>query len=72
MSLTATPNAQFTGKAMTSIGWLDQQEVIITFHIVTDEDGSLKLIRIDEFLDSKACVDLFKAIEEAKASKPSA
>ena len=57
---------------MTQIGLLDRQEVIMTFHTAKDENGVLKIIRIDEFLDSKAFVDLFKAVEEAKANKPSA
>jgi hypothetical protein len=35
--------------------------------IVTDEDGSLKIKRIEEFTDSKSYLDLLKALGEARA-----
>ena len=57
---------------MTKIGTPAWHEVILTIYIITDEDGSLKIIRVDEFTDSKAWLDFFEAVEQAKAKKPSA
>ena len=57
---------------MTKIGAWAWYEIMLTFHIITDEDGSLKVIRLDEFTDSKAWFDLSEAVEKAKANKPSA
>ena len=57
---------------MTKIGVWAWYEIMLTFHIITDEDGSLKVIRLDEFTDSKAWFDLSEAVEKAKANKPSA
>lgn len=44
------------------------REMILTAHIVTDEDGSLKIKQLDEFTDSKTYLDFFKAVAEAKAN----
>ena len=57
---------------MTKIGVLASHEVILTIQIITDEDGSLKIIRVDEFTDSKVWLDFFEAVKQAKAKKPSA
>lgn len=38
-------------------------------HIVIDEDRSLKISRVEEFTDSKAYLDFFKAVMEAKAKR---
>ena len=43
-------------------------ETILTAHIVTDEDGSLKIKEINEFTDSKAFLDFLNGIAEAKAA----
>jgi len=43
------------------------REMIWIGHIVTDEDGSLKLKQVEEFTDSKAYLDFFKVAAEAKA-----
>ena len=44
------------------------RELIFIVHIVTDEDGSLlKIKQVEEFTDSKAYLDFFKAVAEAKA-----
>ena len=48
------------------------RELIFTAHIITDQDGSLKISQLDEFTDSKALLDFYKAVEEAKANKLSA
>ena len=45
------------------------RESIFTVHIVTDEDGSLKIKRLDDFTDSKAYLDSVKAIMAAKAER---
>ena len=45
------------------------REMIVTSHIISDEDGSLKVKQLDEFADSKAYLDLSKAIAEAKANQ---
>ena len=42
--------------------------MILISHIVTDEDGSLKVKQLDEFTDSKGYLDSSKAIAEAKAN----
>jgi len=61
----------FSGTANTSIGVEMNREMIWIGHIVTDEDGSLKLKQIEEFTDSKAYLEFFKAVEEAKAKRNS-
>ena len=45
------------------------RESIMVGQIVTDEDGSLKIKRIEEFTDSKSYLEFFKALAEAKANK---
>ena len=42
------------------------REMIWTAHIVTDGDKSLKVKKVEEFTDSKAYLDFFKAVAEAK------
>ena len=37
-------------------------ESMYTVHIVTDEDGSLKIKQVDEFNDSKVFVEMNQAI----------
>jgi hypothetical protein len=60
---------QITNKAKTSIGVEMCRESIFIGHIVTDEDGSLKLRQIEEFTDSKAHLDFTQAIAVAIAKK---
>ena len=43
--------------------------MILIAHIVADEDGSLKFKQLDEFTDSKAYFDFFKAITAARDNK---
>lgn len=46
--------------------------MLIIVDIVTDDDGSLKIMQLDEFADSQAHFDLSKAVEAAKAREHSA
>ena len=62
-------NPQFTGKAMTKVGVLACSEMILTLHLVTDADGSLKMNCLEKFADSKDHLDFVKAVQEAKAKK---
>ena len=48
------------------------REMIFTAHIITDEDGNSKISQLDEFTDSKALLDFYKAVKEAKANRVSA
>jgi len=41
-------------------------EAISIMHIVTDEDGSLKIKKIEEFLDSKTYLEFMQAFAAAK------
>ena len=45
------------------------RETIAITHLIHDEDGSLKVIQFDEFADSKAYLDFYKAVAAAKAGK---
>jgi hypothetical protein len=58
-----------TCKAKTSIGVETNRESIFITHIVTDEDGSLKINKLEEFTDSKAELDFVEAIAAAGAKK---
>ena len=60
---------QLTTKAKTLTGMESCSEMIIIFHIVTDEDGGLKIKDLEEFIDSKAYLDFFQAVVAAKANK---
>ena len=44
-------------------------EAIYITHFITDDDGSLKIKQIDEFMDSEVCSRVYKALAEAKARK---
>ena len=44
-------------------------EAVYIVHYVTDDDGSLKIKQIDEFMDSEVCSRVYKALAEAKARK---
>ena len=54
-----------THKAKISIGVESTRESILIVHIVSDEDGSLKIKQVEEFTDSKAELDLVQAITAA-------
>ena len=60
---------QMTNKTKTSIGVEMSRESIFIGHVVTDEDGSLKLKQVEEFTDSKTYLDFTQAIAEARAKK---
>jgi hypothetical protein len=58
-----------THKVETSIGVEMNRESIIIMHIVSDEDGSLKIKEHEEFTDSKAELDFVQAIAAATAKR---
>ena len=47
---------------------MDRESILIG-HIVTDEDGSLKIKHMEEFTDSKAFLDFVQAVTAAKAKE---
>ena len=60
--------AQVTNKVNTAIGVEMTRESIFIGHIVTDQDGSLKIKQMEEFTDSKAYLGgIAQAIAAAKA-----
>jgi hypothetical protein len=62
------PTSQMAHKInLTSIGVETIRESVIIAHIVTDEDGNLKIKRTEEFTDSKAELDYVQAIAAATA-----
>jgi len=61
--------SQWTNKTKTSIGVDTTYEAISIAHVVTDEDGSLKIKQIEQFVDSKAYLDSLQAFAAAKAKK---
>jgi hypothetical protein len=65
-SYNAVPIPQATCKTKTSIGVEMNRESIFIINIVTDEDGSLKVKRMEEFTDSKAYLDFYQAVAAAK------
>jgi hypothetical protein len=58
-----------THKVNTSIGVEMNRESVVITHIVSDEDGSLKIKKIEDFTDSKAELDFVQAIAAARAKK---
>jgi len=57
--------SQFTNKAKTKIGVDMTREAITIAHIVTDQDGSLKIKKIEDFIDSKSYLDGVQAFAAA-------
>jgi hypothetical protein len=55
-------------KVKTSIGVDSIRESILIVYIVTDEDGSLKIKRVEEFTDSKSELDFTQAVAAAAAA----
>ena len=53
----------------TPVGEMTRESIFIK-HIVTDEDGSLKINLVEEFTDSKAYLDAIDAVAAAKAKGP--
>jgi hypothetical protein len=51
----------------TSLGIDATRESILIHHVAADEDGSLKITKLEEFLDSKADLDAIQAFAAAKA-----
>lgn len=58
---------QWTNKAKTSIGVDMTYEAISIAHIVTDEDGNLKIKQFEQFVDSKTYLDAMQAFAAAGA-----
>jgi hypothetical protein len=67
-SRNAVLTSQMTHKSKTSTEIEYTRESIIITHIVADEDGSLKIIRGEEFTDSKAELEFVQALT-ARAEK---
>ena len=63
------PIPQTINKTKTTIGVERNSESIFIVDIVTDEDGSLKIKRFEEFTDSKAYLDFAQAIAAAGVGK---
>ena len=61
--------SQLTTNVNTALGVGAIRESIFIDHIVTDEDGSLKINHVEEFTDSKSQVDFIQAIVAATAKK---
>jgi hypothetical protein len=58
-----------THKVNTSLGVEMNRESIFISHIVSDEDGSLKIKEHEEFTDSKAELDFVQVIAAAMAKR---
>ena len=54
-------------KVNTSLGVESARESIFIIYFVTDEDGSLKLEKMEEFTDSKAELNFAQAVARAGA-----
>jgi hypothetical protein len=65
MSSCRTTYSQITNKFKTAIGVDWNREAISIIHIVTDEDGSLKIKLLEEFVDSKSQLDFTRALQAA-------
>ena len=52
-----------------SLGLNLDRESIYIVHIVADDDGSLKIKKLEEFTDSKAYLDTMQAFVAIKAKK---
>jgi hypothetical protein len=55
------PTRQTTNKVKTTFGVERNRESILIVHLVTDEDGSLKAIKMEEFTDSKLELEFVQA-----------
>lgn len=63
------PISQYSGKAQTTFGVELKREAILIAHVVTDDDGSLKIKQIEEFVDTKSQLESIQALEAAIAKK---
>jgi len=71
-SHTHSPSRNFrqaTNEAKNPYGVNTVRESIFIVHIVTDDDGSLKIKQLDEFTDSKAYLEIAQAFAAVKANK---
>ncbi len=51
-----------------TVGLETAHESLFIVHIVTDDDGSLKIKQLEDFRDSKTYLELRKSMEEAIAA----
>jgi hypothetical protein len=56
-------------KVKTTIGFENVRESIFIIHMIPDEDGILKLEKMEEFTDSKLELDFTQAIAAAAGAK---
>ena len=61
------PIPQFHQKTNTTLGIEMNYEAINMVDIVTDDDGSLKIKQVEEFIDSKTFLDSMEAMQAAQA-----
>ena len=61
--------SQLTTKLKTVTGVEGIRESILINHIVTDEDGSLKIKQVEEFTDSKSHLDFRQAVVASTTKK---
>jgi hypothetical protein len=52
-----------------SVGMETTHETLFILHIVADEDGSLKIKRLEDFRDSKGYLELRQSVAAAHANK---
>ena len=64
LNISSTP--QVFHKASTSFGFDIHRESIFIAHIVTDDEGSLKIKQLEDFTDSKLYLEGIQAIGKAK------
>ncbi|KAF9780782.1 hypothetical protein BJ322DRAFT_1081658 [Thelephora terrestris] len=58
-----------TSTPKNSLGLDASHEAITIAHIVTDEDGTLKIKTLEDFVDSKSHLDFMQALVAASANK---
>ena len=59
--------SQFTQRTKTTVGVEMVYEAINIVEVSKDDDGTLKIKEIQEFIDSKSFLDSLQAIEAARA-----
>ena len=59
------PTRQTTNKVKTTFGVERNRESMLIVHLATDEDGSLKAIKMEEFTDSKLELEFVQAAAAA-------
>ncbi|KAF9779289.1 hypothetical protein BJ322DRAFT_1221577 [Thelephora terrestris] len=62
------PITQISSLTKTRIGVEMDREMLLIAHVVTDDDGSLKIKQLEEFVDSVAYREFYQAVHTAKAN----